>query len=236
MKRVRDVSSFLLVAVSLFVSCLFPSLAAALELNLTLAPDDFERTRTYQINPNSTTYTESLIYEATVGALKAGDRIDIHVDLLQPLLIENYPDTDFGVTMQLSKNSPPPMGIEFFTSSLTLPNLQNADTVGLQHHGWKSILTWFTQTAAIGFKPTAEVARLSEIDWTYTAPSWTPTNSSVDIDVVIFLGRADELSFPEPDHLFLTFVPEPTLPLLLASAMPTLIALRRRRPLDLCCK
>ena len=227
MSRVRSVAGLVVVA-SLFSSCI-PSNAIGLEVNLNLAPDDFARFRSYRQGTASTAYGESLSYEATVGALKAGDLVHIRINLLQPVLIENYTGATYGVTMQLAKSAPPPMNVQAYSSSLTLPNLLNAEAISQQAYGSTSILTWFSQPATVGVLPTSNIARIGAIDWTYTAPNWTPTNSSVDLDVVIHMERAEVVSFPEPDHLFLTFVPEPGMAVLLASAVPTLIAVRRRR-------
>lgn len=204
---------------------------SGLDLELNLNPADFTRTRIYSVTASGTVYTEAVNFTTAAGSISPGVPVDIRVNLSSPILMENYfPGTPFGVLTMLTKGAPPPTFIHSFSSDLSI-NMENLAIAGTQHEGWTSVPNTLRQSTVAFVSPTAGFGRVNGLRWRYTAPSWTPAGSAVQLLLSFQIVHGSSSPFADPGRNLVTFVPEPSSCAFVLSFLSTMVLPRRvRRP------
>lgn len=190
-----------------------------LELALSPKPSDFSHPKGYSESP--TNYREDLVYRLPVGTISPGEAVDIKLNFPGALQLENYfTGRHFSLRASLSNTIGIPISSNrdldthlalLEKSSLIQEFTTDRGSLGSLIDPQSVVTTLVRQWIGTTLTPTSDFGRVGALNWAYTAPDWTSSDTELTFEFLVSIQTRgfDSSEFPDPQRDLITFVPEP---------------------------
>lgn len=216
------------VSMIMFFAC-YGGVAEAMVINLDLYPSSLVHTRQYEPLGSTTFFAETLSCATPVGVINPGDPVDVHLNFHQPIRLENfYKGESFSLGLSLIRGTSVSGWNQDLTSDFALGAIGGL-TLGTDHSGgWLSAVEGgaVQQEFGTSLTPVEAFGQFGSLNWEYVAPNWTPVGTQVrfEFDLSIQKRALSPEILSNPEHDLITFVPEPSVYVLLTSVVSGIVA------------
>lgn len=200
-------------------------------IDLELSPEDFTHTSDYRNSGEISHYSESIAFSVPAGTVDPGEGVSVRLVFPQPVRMEDfYSGRHYRTDIALHHGSSVSGFNQSLSSTLTFLDATDLSIDINSGGGWLTDPTIVEHEKSAFLTPTDSFGQIGGVEWSYTAPSWTPAGTEMDMDFSLsFFTRAVAPNVvADPGRNLITFVPEPATALLILPAIALAARPRRR--------